>query len=396
MKTIKELPKLNGAKVLVRVDYNVPIVGTRIRDTRRITSSFETINAILKKGGTPILIAHLGDSTASLRPVATFLSKTHKIVFVTHDLTDPHIQTIIASVPQGTIVLLENIRRYAQEEKNDVAFAKTLAKLGQYYVNDAFSNCHRKHASMVGIPKYLPSYAGVQLEKEIAALSSVLTNKKHPFVFILGGAKFETKIPLLKRFVELADSVIITGAIMNDFYTESGFPVGKSVTEGGFSKPISLLLKNPKVLLPPDCLVLRPSSASPSSRATAGKEKNVVTTPAEVEANDVIVDIGPQSVALITEKIMKAKLVVWNGPTGWYEKGFVKATTDLAKACIASKARTIIGGGDTGAVVEKVFNGASSAKAMAGEAKHIFISTGGGATLQYLAQGTLPGITALK
>jgi 3-phosphoglycerate kinase len=375
MNTLKQLPTLSGARVLVRVDYNVPLANNRIKDARRITSSFETINAILKKGGTPILIAHLGDSTASLRPIATFLSKTYKIVFVTHDVTDSHIHTIIDAVPKGTVVLLENIRRYAQEEKNDAAFSKTLAQLGQYYVNDAFSVSHRKHASVVGIPKYLPSFAGAQLQKEIAALSAVLTNKKHPFVFILGGAKFDTKIPLLKRFVELADSVIIAGAIMNNFYKESGFPVGKSVTEGGFSKPISALLKNPKLLLPPDCLVVR-------------NKKTVVTTPVEVEANDVIVDIGPQSVALITQKIMKAKLVVWNGPTGWYERGFVKATTDLAKTCIASKARTVIGGGDTGAVVEKILHAADT--------KHIFISTGGGATLEYLAQGTLPGITALK
>jgi len=375
MKSLKSLPSLKGARVLVRVDYNVPIVGNKIRDTRRITSSFETIDVILKKGGTPILLAHLGDSSASLRPIATFLSKTYKIVFVTHDVVDAHIHEIIAAVPKGTIILLENIRRYMQEEKNDAVFSKTLAKLGQYYVNDAFSVSHRKHATVVGIPKYLSSYAGIQLQKEIAALSAVLKNKKHPFVFILGGAKFGTKIPLLKRFVDLADSVIITGAIMNNFYKEAGFPVGKSVTEDGFSKPIKALLHNEKILIPADCLVLR-------------KGATVTVTPDEIEAEDVVVDIGPQSIFLITEKIKKAKLVVWNGPTGWYEKGFVKATTALAKACIASKAQTVIGGGDTGAVVEKIIKNTDT--------KHVFISTGGGAALDYLANGTLPGITVLK
>jgi phosphoglycerate kinase len=375
MNTIKQLPKLSGAHVLVRVDYNVPINNGKIRDTRRITSSFETINAILKKGGTPVLIAHLGDATASLRPVATFLSKTYKIVFVTHDVTDTAgIEAIIAQVPKGTIILLENIRQYEGEEKNDATFAKKLAKLGQYFVNDAFSVSHRKHASVVGVAKYLPSFAGAQLQKEITALSSVLTNKKHPFVFILGGAKFGTKIPLLKRFADLADSVIITGAIMNSFYKEGGFPVGKSVVEDGYAKPIAALLKNPKVLLPADCVVMR-------------GEKALAVTPDEIEANDVVVDIGPQSVELISEKIAKAKLVVWNGPTGWYEKGFVKATTALAKAAVASKAHTVIGGGDTGAVVEKVIKDGT---------KNIFISTGGGATLEYLANGTLPGIAALK
>jgi len=374
MKNITALPSLQGARVLVRVDYNVPIVGSRIRDARRITSSFQTIDTILKKGGTPILIAHLGDSTATLRPVATFLSKTYKIVFVTHNVTDSHIHEILAKVPKGTVILLENIRHYPQEEKNDAVFAKTLAKLGQYYVNDAFSVSHRKHASIVGIPKYLPSFAGVQLQKEITALSLVLNNKKHPFVFILGGAKFDTKIPLLKRFSTLADSVIIAGAILNNFYKEAGFPVGKSVTEDGFSKPIKALLSNEKILLAPDCLVVR-------------KGKSVAVTPLEVESNDVIVDIGPQTIALITEKIMKAKLVVWNGPTGWYEKGFTKGTMSLAKACIASKAQTVIGGGDTGAVIEKIIKT---------DSKKLFVSTGGGATLDYLANGTLPGITALK
>lgn len=361
--------------MLVRVDYNVPIANGRIRDTRRIVSSFETIDAILKKGGMPILLAHLGDSKATLRPVATFLSKTYKIVFVSHDVTDSHIQNILHEVPKGTIVLLENIRRYAQEEKNDAAFSKTLAKLGRYYVNDAFSVSHRKHATVVGIPKYLPSFAGAQLQKEITNLSAVLKNKNHPFVFILGGAKFDTKIPLLKRFADLADSVIIAGAILNNFYKAAGLPVGKSVTEAGFDKPIAALLKNEKILLPPDCIVTR-------------KGKAIAVTPDEVEAQDVIVDIGPQSIELISEKIKKAKLVVWNGPTGWYEKGFTKGTVALAKAAVASKAHTIIGGGDTGAVVEKILKD--------GTAKNIFVSTGGGATLDYLANGSLPGITALK
>ncbi len=374
MKSITSLPSLKGARVLVRVDYNVPIVGSRIRDARRITSSFDTIDVILKKGGTPVLLAHLGDSAGTLRPVATFLSKAYKTVFVTHDVTDPYIHTILDAVPKGTVVLLENIRRYGQEEKNDAAFAKTLAKLGQYYINDAFSVSHRKHASIVGLPKYLPAYAGMQLQKEIAALSAVLKNKKHPFVFILGGAKFDTKIPLLKRFVDLADSVVIAGAILNNFYKVAGFPVGKSVVEGGYDKPIKALLANEKVLLPPDCLVAR-------------KAKTATITPDEVEKDDVIVDIGPQSIELIAKKIMKAKLVVWNGPTGWYERDFTKGTVALAKAAIASKAHTVIGGGDTGAVVEKILKG---------EQKNIFISTGGGATLDYLANGTLPGIAALK
>ncbi len=371
MKSISQLPTLHGARVLIRVDYNVPLKKKTIVDTRRIDASSATIKTILKKGGTPVLVAHLGDGTESLRPVATYLSQSFKVVFVTHDVTDKRIIDIVDHVPAGTVVLLENIRRYPQEEKNNALFAKLLARLGQYYVNDAFSVSHRKHASVVGIAKHLPSYAGIQLEREIKALSSAL-KPTHPFVFILGGAKFGTKIPLLTRFADKADKLIITGAILNNFYNVSGFEVGKSVVEGGYDAPIKKLLKNEKLLLPIDVLVTRGT-------------KRIVCTPDEVQARDVIVDIGPQSTALIATVIKKAKLVVWNGPTGWYEKGFVQGTTELARALTESTTKAIIGGGDTGAVIDR----------MMATNTRIFVSTGGGATLDYLATGTLPGIAVL-
>ncbi len=373
MRSLSTLPKLSGARVLVRVDYNVPFAGTKIRNTSRIDASFQSIKTVIKKGGTPVLIAHLGDESASLRPVATYLSKTFKTVFVTEDVTSKNILDILNQVPKGTVVLLENIRRYKGEEKNSAPFAKALARLGAYYVNDAFSVSHRAHASVVGLPKLLPSYAGIQLALEITTLSKATTGTKHPFAFILGGAKFSTKIPLLKQFVTKADHVVIAGAILNSFYKTLGFEVGKSVVEDGYEKQIKALAKNPALLLPIDVVVLRGT-------------KKVVCTPDEVEKADVIVDIGPQSVALIVEKIKKAKLVVWNGPTGWYEKGFTKASTDIAKAIGASKAHALIGGGDTGAVIEKAVK----------NTKHIFISTGGGATIDFLATCTLPGIKALK
>lgn len=374
MQSLHTLPKLNNARVLVRVDYNVPLKGSKIVDTRRIDASFDTINVVLKKGGTPVLIAHLGDGAESLRPVATYLSKTFKVVFVTNDITDKHTIDILNEVPKGTVVLLENVRRYTAEEKNTVSFAKSLARLGQYYVNDAFSVSHRKHASVVGIAKNLHSYAGIQLQREIKALSSAL-KPTHPFVFLLGGAKFGTKMPLLKQFESKADKLVITGAILNNFYKVSGFEVGKSVVENGYDTQIKKLLLNEKLLLPVDILVTRGT-------------KRVVCTPDEVQPRDVIVDIGPQSTALIASVIQKAKLVVWNGPTGWYEKGFVGGTKAVAQAIIASKTRAIIGGGDTGAVIESMITGSDT--------KRIFISTGGGATLDYLATGTLPGIAVLR
>jgi phosphoglycerate kinase len=374
MQSLNKLPKLNGARVLVRVDYNVPLKGTKIVDTRRIDASFETIDTILKKKGTPVLIAHLGDGTESLRPIATYLSKTYKTVFVTNDLIDKRTIDILDEVPSGTVVLLENIRRYSDEEKNTASFAKLLARLGQYYVNDAFSVSHRKHASVVGIAKHLPSYGGIQLQREIKALSSAL-KPTHPFVFILGGAKFGTKIPLLKQFETKADKLIVAGAILNNFYTVAGFEVGKSVVESGYDTPIKKLIRNEKLLLPIDVVVTRGT-------------RRLTLTPDEVQKSDVIVDIGPQSCAHIAAVIQKAKFVVWNGPTGWYEKGFVGGTKAVAEAILASKTKAIIGGGDTGAVIESMITDS--------DAKRIFISTGGGAALDYLATGALPGIAVLK
>jgi phosphoglycerate kinase len=348
--------------------------GAKIHDSRRNEASYKTIDAVLKKKATPKLSAHLGDGTESLRPVAAFLSKRYGIVFIDRDIADKSIHAVLAMVPKGTVVLLENIRRYEGEEKNSKAFAKVLAALGKYYINDAFSVSHRAHASVVGLPALLPHFAGYRLEAEILALSTANEGSKHPFAFILGGAKFSTKIPLLSKFADRADSIIIGGAILNNFYKAAGFEVGDSVIESGYDKQIKALLANPKLLLPVDVIVTR-----------SGKSKTVGVD--EVQKGDVIVDIGPRSVELISVKIAKAKLVVWNGPMGWYEKKFTKGTVGLAKAIIGSKAQAVIGGGDTGAVIEKILTKPT---------KRVFISTGGGAALDYLAKGTLPGIDALK
>lgn len=374
MKTLKDIKGMKGKRVLVRVDYNVPLKGNKILDTRRIDASFETIRALQKKGMQVLLIAHLGDGSGSLKPIATYLSKHFQVQFVTKPILD---QTkkggLIERVPKDTVILFENIRRYEGEEKNEVSFAKALSGLADIFVNDAFSVSHRKHASVVGVAKYLPAFAGIQLEQEIKTLSMLLENKKHPFLFILGGAKFSTKIPLIKRFIETADTIIITGAIANSFFKTAGFEVGASVVEDGYEKEIKKLLSSPKLLLPVDVIVLR------------GKKKlSCMLT--EVQKGDVIVDIGKETTLRIGEKIQKAKLLVWNGPTGWYEKGFVQATKDLALAMKEMKGYGVIGGGDTGAVVEKVI----------GDSKKVFISTGGGATLDFLAKGTLPGIQSLK
>jgi phosphoglycerate kinase len=320
------------------------------------------------------LLAHLGDGKPSLKPIALYLKKHFSVQFVTDPIFGKNTKGgLIKKTPKDTVILFENIRRYKEEEKNDLKFAKVLSGLGDIYVNDAFSVSHRKHASLVGITKYLPSYAGIQLEKEVKNLSRLLDNKKHPFLFILGGAKFSTKIPLIERFIDSADNVVITGAILNSFYKTAGFEVGSSVVEDGYEKQIKKLLSSPKLLLPVDVIVTR------------GKKKEFIAL-SDVQKKDIIEDIGADSIRMISEKIKKAKVIVWNGPTGWYEKGFIGGTVALAQQIKNSKAFTVIGGGDTGAVVEKVV----------GSNEHIFISTGGGATLDYLAKGTLIGIQCLK
>ncbi len=370
MKTVSKIKTLKNKELkraLVRVDYNVSLKGNKILDTRRIDASFATIRLLQNKGFQVVLIAHLGDGSSTLKPVANYLAKYFKVKFL-ENITDN-----TNTLSNDTVILFENIRKYKEEEQNDPRFAKALASLADIFVNDAFSVSHRKHTSVVGVAKYLPSYAGVQLEKEIKNLSPLLKNKKHPFLLILGGAKFSTKIPLLKRFLPIADNIVISGAILNSFYKTAGFEVGDSVVEDGYEKEIKKLLSSPKILLPADVVVLR-------------RGKRLAIPLSEVEKKDVIVDIGADSIRLISEKIKKAKVVIWNGPTGWYEKGFIGGTVALAQAIKESKASSVIGGGDTATVVEKI----------AGETKNIFISTGGGATLDFLANGTLPGVEYLK
>lgn len=374
MKTIQTLTDIKGKKALVRVDYNVPMKGEKIVDTRRIEASYKTLDALLKKGATPILVSHQEDGV-SLRAVASFLSKKYQIVFITNDLLDKRTDEIIAEVPPKTIILFENIRNYEGEEKNTAAFAKRLASFADVFVNDAFSVSHRKHASVVGVAKYIPAYAGYSVQTELKEIDAIAKKPAHPFLFILGGAKFSTKAPLIQKFIDEVDNVVIAGATLNSFYKEAGFSIGKSVTEEGVSKIIKPLLKNPKLLLPVDVLVSRDG-------------KKATVSPEEIAPDDVIVDIGKMSIELIAEKIEKAKTVIWNGPTGWYEKGFVSGTTKLAEAILSSKAKALIGGGDTGAAIAQVIK-------KKGERKGVFISTGGGATLEYLAKGTLPGLDVL-
>jgi len=350
MKSIKSLKNIKGKTALIRVDFNVPIKNGKVLDDFRIKKAVPTIKFLQQKGAKIVLISHLGkDGSESMKPVADCLKKYIK----------------------KNVTLLENIRKYPGEEKNDPKLAKELSKLGDFYVNDAFSVSHREHASVVGIPKYLPSYAGFQLEEEIKNLSKVFLKPKHPFLFILGGAKFSTKMPLIKKYIKLADSLFVGGALANDFLKAKGYEVGKSLVDD--TKGIENILKNKKLILPVDVVVLF-------------REKLVTKKVEEVGKDDTILDIGEETTKIIGEYIKKSKLVLWNGPLGKYENGGEKGTQKLLKKVASSKAESIIGGGDIVSIVSK----------MKIEKKISFVSTGGGATLDFLANGTLPGIKALN
>ncbi len=373
MKSIKDIADLKGKRVLVRVDFNVPMKDGKILDDFRIKKALPTIEYLQKKGAVVILLAHLGeDGKESLKPVADRLKKyIPKVIFLDKPIMSDDTEDKVKALKKGEVVLLENLRRETGEKLNSPSFARALSRYGEVYVNDAFSVSHRPHASIIGITKYLPGYAGFQMEFEVKNLSEAF-NPPHPFLFILGGAKFETKIPLVKKFLRDADTVFIGGALMNDFFLAKGYEVGVSlVDKGNFQLPS--LMKHKNLLLPVDVEVLKAS-------------KHRFCKPTEVDKEENIVDIGPETVKVLEDLVMKAKFILWNGPLGKYESSFGVATEKLLKTISKSHAKSIIGGGDTVALVSKLKL----------EDKLGFVSTGGGAALDFLAKGTLPGIKALK
>ncbi len=367
MRSISKIKSLIGKTVLLRTDFNVPIVNGKIVDDFRIRVALPTIKLLKQKGANVIIISHsdLNNDKQSLAPVAKVLGKYLKVRFVK---TLPN----ELELKKGEIVLLENIRRNKGEMKNDPKFAKKLASLGELYVNDAFPVSHREHASIVGIPKYLPSFAGLQLEKEITHLSKLIKKPAKPFLVIIGGAKFGTKLPLIKRFIKNADHVFVGGALANDFLKLAGFEVGKSLVEEGYD--LKSLLKNKKILLPIDVEIVR-----------GGKAMSCMLE--EVQPGDMIIDSGKNTTKLLAKIVANSKTVLWNGPLGKYESPHGKeASLAVLKALTKNrKCFSVIGGGDITAVSTPAI-----------EKKLSFVSTGGGATLEFLAKGTLVGIKALR
>jgi len=372
MKSIKEIEGLSGKRVLVRVDFNLPIKDGKIIDDFRIKKTIPTIEYLHKKGAIVILIAHLGeDGKESMKLIAMKLKKyIQKLNFITTSIFSDATEQAIKDAKKGDIILLENLRHEVGEMKNSPSFARALSRYGEVYVNEAFSVSHRPHASIIGITKYLPGYAGLQLQDEIKNLESAFKTT-HPFVFILGGAKFETKIPLIKKFLRDADHVFIGGALANDFFKAKGYEVGVSLVDNT-NFQIASLMKHKNLILPIDVEVIK-----------GGKTRFV--KPSEVEKDDSIVDIGPKTLESLKGLIEKAKFILWNGPLG--KTGIPNnSTEDILKIMAKSGAHSIIGGGDTVAYISKLKL----------EQKLGFVSTGGGATLDFLAKGTLPGIKVLK
>ncbi len=370
IKQIKE--DIKGKRVLLRLGLNVPMKKGIILDDFRIRKSIATIDYLKKKGAKVIILSHIGrDPKDTLRFIVEHINKYTKVGFISGKI-DVNTPEIINNMKNGTAIMLENLRQYKGEQKNSTSFAKLLASLGDIYVNDAFSVSHREHASIVGIPKYLPSYAGFLLEDEIYNLG-LAKNPRTPSLFILGGAKPETKISLAKKYIKIIDYIFVGGALANNFFKEEGFEVGKSVLEDP-KTPISNLLKNKKLILPEDVVV------------KTANNKILTKLPNEVNKNDKIIDVGPKTLKTLKEIIKKSNFILFNGPLGEYELGFGESTKKILRTIARRKALSIVGGGDTSYLA----NQTSCLK------KCTFISTGGGATLEFLAKGKLPGIEALE
>ena len=382
---------LRDKRVIIRADFNVPLDDShQITDDTRIRSTLPTINRAIDDGAKVILCSHLGrpngtfDPTHSLAPVAKRLSRLMgKEILFAPDCIGPAVEGLVAKMKPGDVLLLENLRFHKGEEKNDDAFSKALAALGDVYINDAFGAAHRAHASTVGITKFIPaSVAGFLLKKEIEYLEGAVENPVRPFVAILGGAKVSGKIGVIENLGKRVDKVIIGGGMAFTFLKAKGLEIGNSLVENDmldFAKGIEehAFSRGVKFYLPVDCVVA--VSREP------GAETKIVPVQ-EIPKDWYALDIGPASVKLFNEAVQNAKTILWNGPMGVFEiDAFARGTFAMAHAVANAYALSIIGGGETALAVHR-----------AGESDNMsFISTGGGAALELLEGKQLPGLTAL-
>jgi phosphoglycerate kinase len=387
--TIEDLP-IAQKRVFIRADFNVPLdANLMVTDDRRIRSTLPTINYAIDEGAKVILASHLGrpkgkvDPKYSLAPVARRLQRLlNKEVILAPDCVGSQVEHLVSKMKNGDVLLLENLRFHIEEERNDEKFARELASLADFYINDAFGACHRAHASIVGIPKFLPSGAGFLLKREVEYLKGAVESPIRPFVVILGGAKVGGKIGVLENLADKADKVIVGGGMAFTFIKALEYEVGDSIVENDMIdfaiKIMEKLRKNKvKFYLPVDFVI--------AQNIAAGVETKIVPMQ-EIPPGWRGLDIGPASVKLFSEALQDAKTILWNGPMGVFEiDAFSRGTIAIAHAVAESYALTIIGGGDTDYAVHK-----------AGVSDSIsFISTGGGAALQLLEGKELPGLAIL-
>jgi len=389
-KTIRDID-VNGKKVLVRVDFNVPMDSEKnITDDIRIKAALPTINYLIEHGAKVILVSHLGrpkgkfNPEYSLKPVSERLSELlNKSVLMAKDVIGPDAKEKAKNLKDGEVLLLENVRFYPEEEKNDPEFAKELASLADIYVNDAFGTAHRAHASTAGVAKYLPAVSGFLIEKELKFLGDALDNPKRPFVAILGGAKVSDKIGVITNLLDKVDSLLIGGGMAYTFIKAKGYEIGKSLLEEDKLDLAKDLMEKAKekgvnLMLPLDTAI--------SKELKPGSYYQVVNIE-EMPADQIGVDIGPKTIEAYSKIITEAMTVIWNGPMGVFEiPEFARGTEEIAMAMSQCKGTTIIGGGDSAAAVEQL--------GYADKVTHI--STGGGASLEFLEGKTLPGIEVLN
>jgi 3-phosphoglycerate kinase len=376
MRAIDAIPdaELRGKRVIVRSDFNVPLSKSGdVLDMYRLKRGWSTIKYLQERGARTVVISHIGrDPGETLEPVARALKLYAPVVYIP-DLTGVPAQQAVAAMRDGDILLLENLRRDPREVANDVSLAQDLAAFADLYVGDAFAAAHREHASIVGIPKILPHVAGFLMREEVEELSRAITPER-PALAILGGAKFETKEPLVKKLLDSYDHMFLTGALANDVFKVRGLPIGRSLISEHL--PDEGVLSHPHFLAPIDVTVERLDKQARTKK------------PEDVVDEDKIVDIGPETVQMLAPYIAEAKFILWNGPTGLYEGGYVEWTHAIAKMIEESSATKIVGGGDTIAVLEET--GAHTDKLG-------FLSTGGGAMLEFLINsGHLPGVDVLE
>ena len=390
-KTVRDVD-VAGKKILVRVDFNVPFTSEgKVSDDTRIVKALETIKYLKEQNAKIILMSHLGRPEGKvveelrLEPVARHLSTLiNDPVLMLNDCIGEAVENEVANMQNGDVVLLENLRFHNEEKENDEEFAKKLASLADIYVNDAFGTAHRAHASTVGVTKHLESVAGLLMEKEITNLSDAIHNPERPWVCIIGGAKISTKIKVIEQLLARADKVLLGGALGNNVLKAKGENIGQSKVEDESIDEARKLLPhinngdNKKLYMPEDYIV----ADHPEEQA-----KSRIASASDIAGHEMILDIGPKTIELYKSIISQASMIIWNGPMGMFEVPvFAKGSYEVAKQVANSGSRSIIGGGETLDLV----------KSLGLEEKLTFVSTGGGAMLEFLEGKKLPGIAALN